>query len=89
MTISSEDTGVRAPDETLVLDAEPREGTDPEPLVVSDDPEPEVPTGVVEEVGPPLLEEAIGEETLLTWLLFGNGIDTVKLLSLGSTARGN
>lgn len=84
--MSSEDAGVRAPDETLALDAEPRDGTDPEPLVVSDDPEPEAPTGVVEEVGPPLREEAIGEETLLTWLLFGDGIDTVKLLPLESAA---
>lgn len=64
--MSSEEAEVRAPDETLVLDPEPREATDPEPLVVSEDPEPEDPTGVVEEVGPPLLEEAIGEETLLT-----------------------
>lgn len=73
-------------DETLVLDAEPSEGTDPEPLEVSDDPDPDVPTWFVE-VDPPLAEEAIGEETLLTWLLFGIGIDTVKLLPLGSPAR--
>lgn len=87
MTISSEDAEVRAPDETLVLDPEPREGTDPEPLVVSEDPEPEDPTGVVEGAGPPVLEEAIGEETLLTWLPFGSGIDTVRLLPLESTVR--
>jgi hypothetical protein len=85
--MSSEDAEVRAPDETLVLDPEPREGTDPEPLVVSEDPEPEDPTGVVEGTGPPLLEEAIGEETLLTWLPFGTGIDTVRLLPLESTAQ--
>lgn len=84
--MSSEDAEVRAPDETLVLDPDPREGTDPEPLVVSEDPEPEDPTGVVAEAGP-LLEEATGEETLFTWLLFGGGIGTVKLLLLESTAR--
>lgn len=83
--MSSEDAEVRAPDETLVLDPDPREGTDPEPLVVSDDPDPEVPTGVAEG-GPPLFE-AIGEETLLTWLPFDCGIDTVKLLPLDSTVR--
>lgn len=78
---------MRAPDETLVLDPEPREGTDPEPLVVSEEPEPEDSTGVVEGTGPPLLEDAIGEETLFAWFPFGSGIDTVKLPPLESTAR--
>lgn len=86
LTTSSEGAEVRAPDETLELDPEPREGTDPEPLVVSEDPEPEDPTGAFEEADPPLFEEAIGAETLLTWLPFGD-IDTDKLPPLESAAR--
>lgn len=65
-SISSEDAEVRAPDDTLVIDPEPREGIELEPLSV--DPEPEGPTGVLadgEDGDPPLPGAAIGEETLL------------------------
>jgi hypothetical protein len=83
----SEDAEVRAPDDTLVLAPELREGTEPEPLVLRDDPEPEGLTGVpveFEEGDPPLPNPAIGEETLLVWLPCGKGIATVTPLTLGS-----
>ena len=63
--ISSDEAGVKIPEETPAHEPEPRVGTEPDPF--STGPELDGPTGVPVDNGDPLLADAaIGEETLLT-----------------------